>query len=492
MSSATLHFFAALALLLVTLGVQAVTKNRFVRQRLLLSVLLSLGSLAGLALLSLADRLLNPQEAQLVGSFRNLPALLFALGLINTLVVTLLNPLRVDRVSERFPNIVQDALVVGLFFGVATIVFRETILTASAVSAVVVGFALQDTLGNAFAGLGIQIEKPFRVGHWIKVGDFEGKVSQITWRATKLLTRAGTYIIVPNNIVSKESITNYSEPILPVRIFVEVGATYGKPPNVVKAAMLEAIRHAPLALATPAPDVLVMEFGGSSINYRARFWIAEFEVDEIARDQVRSAIYYSFARHGIEIPYPIQIEMSRDESPATALAADDVVRLLGEVGIFAPLSEAERRGLASGSREKLYAVGEVIVRQGENGASMFVVHEGEARVTIDSSGKEVARIGAGGFFGEMSLLTGDPRTATVSAACDTLLVEIPASSFRTIALAHPAVVDAVGLAVVARRAGLDQARAEAALLDATLREQSRSLIGRVRRFLGLPALRQAD
>jgi CRP-like cAMP-binding protein len=117
---------------------------------------------------------------------------------------------------------------------------------------------------------------------------------------------------------------------------------------------------------------------------------------------------------------------------------------------------------------------------------MFVVQSGQAKVTIEPGAREVARIEAGGFFGEMSLLTGDPRTATVSATTDVLLVEIPAASFRTTALAHPAVVDAVGVAVVARRAGLDQARAEAALMDASLREQSRSLIGRVRRFLRLP------
>ena len=90
----------------------------------------------------------------------------------------------------------------------------------------VVGFALQDTLGNAFAGLAIQIEKPFRVGHWIRVGDFEGHVAEVTWRATKLRTKAGNFVIVPNNIIAKEAITNYSEPTVPTRLEVEVGVSY--------------------------------------------------------------------------------------------------------------------------------------------------------------------------------------------------------------------------------------------------------------------------
>lgn len=481
MTFATPLLIAAALLLLLAVALQAFTSNRYVRKKLQFSLFLTGLSLA----LSLVQ--LHPAIAQSLQDFKRVPDLLFALAFINTAVVAALNPLRADRVSDRFPHIVQDTLIVGIFFAIATVVFKETILTASAVSAVVVGFALQDTLGNAFAGLGIQVEKPFRVGNWIKVGDFEGKVSEVTWRATKLLTRAGTYIIVPNNIISKESITNYSEPILPVRLWVDVGVTYNKPPNEVKAALLEAIGQAPLALKTPAPDILLMDFAASAITYRARFWIAEFEVDDIAYDQVRTAIFYALARRGIEIPYPIQIEMSREETSSAILTRDAMESLLAHVQIFAALSEDERKHLAGRCHEAIYATGETVVRQGEAGTSMFVVYSGQVKVTIEPGNREVARTDPGGFFGEMSLLTGDPRTATVSATCDSILLEIPADGFRQIALAQPAVVEAVGMAVVARRAGLDQARAEAALLDASLREQSRSLISRVRRFLRLPA-----
>ena len=128
--------------------------------------------------------------------------------------------------AGRFPAILQDAIVIGMLVVVATFVFQDKLLTTSAVGAVVVGFALQDTLGNAFAGLAIQSEKPFRVGHWIRVGDFEGRVAEVTWRATKLRTKSGNFVVVPNNIVAKEAITNYSEPAAPTRLEVEVGASY--------------------------------------------------------------------------------------------------------------------------------------------------------------------------------------------------------------------------------------------------------------------------
>jgi small-conductance mechanosensitive channel/CRP-like cAMP-binding protein len=466
-------------LLLIVLGLQGATLNRFVQRRLRFSVVLLVTSLALHAALMVPSLRLTLQD------FVRVPDLLFAAALINTLVSTCLNPLRVDRVSDRFPHIVQDALFVVLFFATATFIFREN-WTASAVSAVVVGFAAQDTLGNAFAGLGIQIEKPFRVGHWIKVGEFEGKVEQVTWRATKIHTRNGTYVIVPNNTISKESITNYSEPILPVRLQVDVGATYLKTPHEVKAAMREAIAQSPLVLSSPEPRVWLYEFASSAITYRAQFWISDYEHEPAAHDQVRTAIFYAFRRHDIEIPWPIQVEYEPGAMPTVAMAGEEIVAALRSVEIFSALNDQEVRELARGSQETLYAAGEVVVRQNDPGASMFVLHRGQVKVTLDPGAREVARIDAGGFFGEMSLLTGDPRTATVSATAETLLIEIPAESFRRVALDHPAVLEAISTAVVARRAGLDKTRAAAAMMDDTLRDQSNTLISRVRRFLRMP------
>ena len=166
----------------------------------------------------------------------------------------------------------------------------------------VVGFALQDTLGNAFAGLAIQSEKPFQVGHWIRVGEFEGRVAEVTWRATKLRTKTGNFVVVPNNIVAKEAITNYSEPAAPTRAGGRGRRQLRRTPDAVKPAMQEAMAQAPHVLRSPGPGRAARRFDASAINYRARFWIDDYELDEEARDEVRVAIYYAFARRGIEIP----------------------------------------------------------------------------------------------------------------------------------------------------------------------------------------------
>jgi CRP-like cAMP-binding protein len=332
----------------------------------------------------------------------------------------------------------------------------------SAVGAVVVGFALQDTLGNLFAGLAIQVEKPFRVGHWVRVGEFEGRVQEVTWRATKLLTKQGQFVIVPNSVMSKDPIVNFSEPTIPTRIEVEVGATYDAPPNVVKRALHEALDNAPLVLREPPPDVIVLGFGSSSVDYRLRFWIDDFGRDNTARDQVRTNIWYTFKRHAIEIPYPIQVEYSREEkSPRSADRLRALADRLGAVDLFSGLDDIERARLAQACPEHLYGALERIVRQGDEGRSMFVVLDGRVRVTIEPSGQEVAVTTAGGFFGEMSMLTGDPRTATVTAVDDAVLLEIDADRFRELAVRRPGLVEHVSGIVSARRQGLADAKAAA-------------------------------
>lgn len=192
---------AGVVALAITLGCLVAIHSRFLRGRLRLSAYLLLVFLA----LELASAQSIP-EAQVVESIARL---LLVLAVINLVVALLVNPWREHRASDRFPAIAQDVTIIALFTIVATVLMRGQLLTTSAVGAVIVGFALQDTLGNFFAGLAIQIDKPFRVGHWIAVADREGQVAEITWRATKLRTESGQFLIVPNSIIAKDPILNY-------------------------------------------------------------------------------------------------------------------------------------------------------------------------------------------------------------------------------------------------------------------------------------------
>jgi small-conductance mechanosensitive channel/CRP-like cAMP-binding protein len=414
--------------------------------------------------------------------------LLLALAVINLLVLIVINPLRVDRVPERFPAIVQDTIIIGLFMLVATVVMQEKFLTTSAVGAVVIGFALQDTLGNTFAGLAIQVEKPFTVGQWVAVGPHEGRVVEVNWRATNLRTKAGNLVVLPNAFISKEAIVNYSAPEAPTRLQTTVGVSYDAPPNLVKAAILESLQDRPLVCSAPPPEVFIAGFGASSIEYLIRFWIADFAQDTAALDQVRSAVYYALRRHGFEIPYPIQVEYLREFAHERASdRLERLARCLEPIDLFAPLSAEERSELAARAREQLYGRGETIVRQGDAGRSMFIIASGRVRV-VEASGRELATFEQGGYFGEMSMLTGQPRSASVQAVDDCLVVELTADSLRDVALANPDVLKRISDVVAARRADLERQKAESASHSAAAAESPRSLLQRIRAFPRLPSI----
>lgn len=473
------------AALAATLSVWGLTLNRLVKRKLKLSIFLLGGYVLLHLLLLVRPDLSGPgAAADFDASIRPFERLALTAAIANLLIVSLINPLRRDHVREGFPAIVQDAILIGALVVVGTFVFKEQLLTTSAVGAVVVGFALQDTLGNAFAGLAIQSERPFRVGHWIRVGDFEGRVAEVTWRATKMRTKTGNFIVVPNNIIAKEAITNFSEPAMPTRLAVNVGVSYGAAPEAVKAAMHEAMRQAPCVLRAPAPEVLLIGFGGSSMDYRAHFWIDDYEEDDRARDQVQLAIHYAFGRHNIEIPYPIQVEYSREWPAADAEAMqrerEEALRL---VDIFASLTGEQRAALARETETRKYGGGEAVVREGEPGDSMYVVCSGKVSVLVAPDRREVATIEKGGYFGEMSLLTGEPRTATVVASGEAVVLELTARQFRALGSESPEAVERIGLAAVTRRAELDRVRLVAR--GAAAGDAPANFLARMKKFLRL-------
>src|SRR5688572_16393068 len=286
-------------------------RNRAVRRRL---------SFAGvLFLLSGAVHvatLLLPDPRWLAANALAIEHLLAACGVISALVTLAFNPWFRERVDGGAPAILQDTIFVALSVVAAMLVFQSpSLLLGVTGSAIVIGLALQDTLGNAFAGLAIQIERPFRVGHWVAAAGHEGRVVEVTWRATKIRTKAGNLVTLPNSVVAKEAINNYSEPAAPSRMSFEIGISYTTPPNETREAILTAVSRVSRVLPSPPPDALLVDFGSSALTYRVRFWIDDFERDETIKSEVRVAIYYELNRRRIEVPYPIQVEYQRSEPP---------------------------------------------------------------------------------------------------------------------------------------------------------------------------------
>jgi CRP-like cAMP-binding protein len=218
--------------------------------------------------------------------------------------------------------------------------------------------------------------------------------------------------------------------------------------------------------------------------FRVLFWVADYSTEERARDEVRTVIYYEFSRRKIEIPWPIQIEYQRSDPPPPdpGLLQERLLRAIGGVHVLAGLPPDARRALAMTATERMFGRGDFIVREGGTGSSMFIVLRGRVVVSVGPQHRQVAVIDAGGYFGEMSLLTGESRSATVTVQDgDCVVLEISADAFKHYVTSHPEVIDLLADAAAERRRELDQFRGA----TTTAAETRMSLADRMRQFFGL-------
>ena len=469
---------SATAVVMLSLAVSRLTPNQLVRRKMRLSSGLAAAYLVMHAILSLPP--VQGLESQ-VGPFARLG---LVLGVVIFIVSLLVNPLREDRVPEHFPNIVQDAMVIGLFMGGSVLVLGERVLATSAVSAVVLRFALQDTFGNMFAGLAIQTERPFSVGDVIGVGDHRGRVTQITWRATRLENTSGVAMVIPNNVVSKETIVNYSAPTLATRITIPMRVTYDVAPNLVRRAVLEALAADPEVMRVRPPDLLVEKFEDAVIVYHVRAWLTDIQKDSDLRDRVYTAAYYALKREHVDLPSPMPLMVHTAHVVDHGAQRAAVAALLDTVDILMPLSEDQRHRLAALVTDRTYGDGEAIVLEGHEGHSMFIVAGGQVRVLIEPGAHEIAQLSTGEYFGEMSLLTGTPRAATIRAVGDSRLLEISTETFKWLIGDHPEVLAAISHVVALRHVELAR-RKDAASVPVEPEEEERSLFARISAFFGV-------
>src|SRR5579885_829989 len=249
----------------------------------------------------------------------------------------------------RASNIFWDLILIVLYALVLLVVLRATVhvdltslLATSAVISVIIGFALQDTLGNIFAGLSMQLQKPFEPGDWVHFGNYVGRVHGIGWRATRIVTRDNERLEIPNNLIAKEVVVNYTAGGVADAIFI--GLPYEQPPNRVKEILMRVLRHADGVARHPEPEVTAVEYSDSAIKYRLRFWLSDYGTHELVRDTVISNVWYALRRYAIEIPFPIHTIHLHHAPGDQDVAAERQQRLIAELrqaDFLAELSDEE-------------------------------------------------------------------------------------------------------------------------------------------------------
>lgn len=378
-----------------------------------------------------------------------------------------------ERLARPWPRIFLDVVSWLLLAAAFVAVLYESgvnagnLFTGSALVTAALGFALKDTLGNVFSGLAIHAERPFEVGDWIQYDQNPahiGRVVEINWRATKVITLDDAYVIIPNGQLAQASIRNFTKPEPWSRRSLFVVTPYDVPPQRVQAIILEAIKGSFGVLEHPAPSVVTNDFKERGVEHWVRLFTTHFDKRDRVDGMARDRIWYALARHGIEIPVATHaVRLTELPSPPPEPADKAVCRrieCLERIGLLEPLGPEQVRQLATENIDRVYAAGEQVIRQGEPGASLFVVMSGSVEVTAregDLPPARLAVLGAGDYFGEMSLMTGAPRVATVTTLEETRLLEVGKPAFAGILAAEPGLVESLGQSLRLRLAERTQA-----------------------------------
>jgi len=363
------------------------------------------------------------------------------------------------RTRTHFSTIFKDILMLTLWGVVLLLVLSQdfkvnvtSLLASTAVVAVVVGLALQESLGNIFSGLTLQMGKPFAPGDWVRSGDFVGRVLGIGWRSTAVITRANEKLEIPNAMLAKDALVNYSNGAVAGE--VKIGLSYAAPPNYVREVILRALHNIPGIMQYPPPEVFTWEFGDSAMHYRVRYWMSDFGDAERLHDTVSTGLWYVLRRNEIEIPYPQMVIRSSAEAKDLAGEAFErsIMDALREVDFLRGLSDAELRLLVPGVIVQQFGIGESIVREGDDGDSLFIIREGTVEVLAASDGKQVhiRDLGPPAFFGEMALMTGEKRLATIRARSDVELLELNRDAFGELFKNHPETATQMGEVIAFR------------------------------------------
>jgi len=360
------------------------------------------------------------------------------------------------------------------------------LFTTSAIFGVILGLALQDTLGNFFAGISLQADRPFQVGDVITVGTqrHTGVVEEISWRAIKIRTFQNHVVLINNSGAAKEPIEVCPRDNLNARL-VFFNTLYTDSPAKTIHVVREAVRETDNVSARVTPIVRIRNLGDYGVEYECKYWLEDYAKYNDTDALIRQRIWYAFRRAGLNFAFPTRT-LHIERKPGSEIRETDggaIVERLSAVDIFAPLSVEETQMLALAAVRHVFAPGETVIRAGDPGSSMFVVHNGRVQVQVNENGRPrpVATLNEGDFFGEMALFTGEPRTANVVALEETEVLEIGHGAMKQVFDTNPDLVESLSFIMTERRQGLaSQIDSQTGTTD-----ESAGILSAIKRFFGI-------
>ncbi|MBV9956981.1 MAG: mechanosensitive ion channel [Acidobacteria bacterium] len=429
-----------------------------------------------------------------------------SVALVNLASVLVFDVL-LEAVRLKPPRILRDLLLAFSYIIIALSLLSQSgvdltgIVATSAVITAVIGFSLQDTLGNIMGGMALQMERTIGVGDWVRIDTQEGRVKEIRWRQTSIETRNWDTIVIPNSVLMKGQVTILGRRAGEARqhrmwVFFNVDFRYA-PPDVIDT-VEAALRAEPIpnVAREPAPNCIFMDFKESYGHYAVRYWLTDLAVDDPTSSVVRQRIFFALRRAGIPLSIPAHslFITEEDESRRARKHQEEIdhrVEALQHVELFHSLTRDERREMAERLVEAPFVRGEAMTRQGAQAHWLYIMTSGEGEVRVAAEGsklsEKVATLRAGSFFGEMGLMTGEPRTATVIANTDVECYRLDKDAFHDILRRRPEIAEDISHILARRRVELDGIREglnEEAMRQRMHRTQH-DVLNRIRNFFKL-------
>ena len=400
--------------------------------------------------------------------------------------------LRAARAAARpvpYPRLLGDLVRAALFaaagIAILLLVFDQPalgLITTSGVAVAVIGFALRNIISDIFSGIALGIDAPYRIGDWIETAEgCAGRVTELSWRSTRLVTRDGVALVVPNGLIAAHRLVNWGGAADGrYRVALRIALDPALPPARARRILLTAALDAGRAWPGLSPDVVLQDPAEGQAVYLLRFHVADYGREAACRSAVVEAVLRALPEAGLELGRPRRdLRLARLPPPAPPPGR---AALLQRLPLFHDFPDSQRRELAQAMMERLVPPGAAIVRQGDPGDSLFLLAEGALDVQLAGEEQPIALLLPGAVFGEMSLLTGQPRSTTVRAATEAVVFEIGRQHLDPILRRHPELAAGLAAMMAARQAQTaDATRRPAAAAPAA----GPDLLGRLRAFFNL-------
>jgi small-conductance mechanosensitive channel/CRP-like cAMP-binding protein len=430
--------------------------------------------LIGLALMGALERF-GPADAHdpVAIAWREFALVLIALGVIRVFMMTVFQGV---FVRAKIPRILTDVLFALALVAYALYRMRvggvnlTGIITTSAVITAVIAFSLQETLLNLWGGIALQLENTCRLGDWIRVDGMTGQIVGIRWRCVTIATSDGETVIIPNNQLIKNKVVvvgRRGDARTGFRRHVSFRVPYPTPPRRVIEVVEEALDRAEIAhvVRSPAPFCVTEATDEGGLRLSVYYWLDDPLFDVVTDGRVLSHALTALVRNDVDWPLPQRVMLTPhtllEQRGAQAMRrARERSPVLARIGLFTDFTDEERDALAASLTDAHYVGGDVISRQGDPSDSLFVLAQGRVKVLrdgVDNRGerRQLGTLEAPSYFGEMGLLTGDPRTATVVADGDVVCYRLSRDAFDSVLKARPEVIEALSHTVAERRAEND-------------------------------------